>query len=60
MATERHDTIERCGQFPTYDDRLADRFGRVLNAAHQIDRGANDREIEPVGSADIAMLSIVS
>ena len=60
MTTERHNAIERRGQFPTDDDRLAERFRGVLNAAHQIDRGANDREIEPVGSADIAMLSIVS
>ena len=38
-ATERHDAIKRRGQFPTDDDWLAERFGRVLNAAHQIDRG---------------------
>ena len=56
MATERHNAIESRGQFPTNDDRLAKRFGRVLNAAHQIDRGADDREIEPVGSADIAVM----
>ena len=60
MATERHDAVERRSQIRIDDDRLAERFSRVLNAAHQIDRGANDREIEPVGSADIAMLSIVS
>ena len=51
MATERHNAIERRGQFPTDDDRLAERFGRVLDAAYQVDRGASFREIEPVGSA---------
>src|SRR6516165_1634026 len=56
MATERHDAIERRGQFPTDDDRLAEHFGRVLNAAYQIDGGANDREIEPIGGADIAVM----
>src|ERR1700751_1371613 len=30
MATERHNAIERRGQFPTDDDRLAERFGRIL------------------------------
>ena len=51
MATERHNAIERRGQFPTDDDRLAESFGRVLDAAYQVDRGASFREIEPVGSA---------
>jgi len=37
MATERHNAIES--------------FGRVLDAAYQVDRGASFREIEPVGSA---------
>ena len=44
------------GQFLTDDDRLAEHFGRVFNTAHQIDRGADDREIEPIGSADIAVM----
>jgi hypothetical protein len=56
MATERHNAIKRHGQFPTDDDRLAECFGRVLNAAYQIDRGTNDREIEPIGSADIPVM----
>ena len=56
MATERHNAIERRGQFLTDDDRLAERFGGVLNAAHQIDRGADDRKMEPISSADIAVM----
>jgi len=56
MATERRDAVERRSQFCTNDDPLAQYLGRVLNAAHQIDCGADDREIEPIGSADIAVM----
>jgi hypothetical protein len=56
MATERHDAVKRRSQFRTDDDRLAEHLGRILDAAHQIDRGADHREIEPVGGADIAVM----
>jgi hypothetical protein len=56
MATERHDAVERRSQFCTDDDRLAEHLGRILDAAHQIDRGPDYGEIEPVGGADIAVM----
>jgi len=48
MATKRHDAVERRSQIRADDDRLAEHFGRVLDAAHQIDRGPDYGEIEPV------------
>jgi hypothetical protein len=48
--------IERHSQFCTNDGRLAEHLGRILDAAHQIDRGPDYGEIEPVGSADIAVM----
>jgi hypothetical protein len=42
MATGRHNAIARRSQFCNDDNRPAEHLGRVLDAAHQIDRGADD------------------
>ena len=56
MATERHEAIERRSQIRTDDDRLAEHLGRILDAGHQINRGADHGEIEAVGGADITVM----
>jgi len=53
MATERRNTIDRRSQFCPNDDRLAEHIGRILDVAHQVNRGTDHGEIEPVGGADM-------
>ena len=56
VVTERGEGLAAGpGEVVANHDGEVEGLGNRLEAAHQIDRGAYDREIETVGSTDIAV-----